>query len=107
MKRIIHILSFMALISVSHISMSAQYLELAVETLGIRVEYIESTNKGLVYVKKCSQCTKEFYSFSKLPTIKKNGKVIPFKTFLTDYWNGKSPTLFLDPKSLSVLRINY
>jgi len=82
-------------------------LELAVETNGIRVEYIESSNRGLVHIKDCNQCEKKYYSFSKKPIINKYGKIISFDEFLTDYWNAEYPTLFLDPESLSVLRINY
>jgi len=95
------------ILSVSQASFGAQYLELAVETNGIRVEYIESSNRGLVHIKGCSQCEKKYYTFTKKPIIKKQGKIISFDEFLTDYWNAKFPTLFLDPKSLSVLRINY
>ena len=82
-------------------------LEIARETLSIKIEYIESSNRGLVHPKGCSLCTKDFYKFSKPPIINKKGKVISFDEFLADYWNAEYPTLFLDPKSLSVLRINY
>jgi len=82
-------------------------LELAVETNGIRVEYIESSNRGLIYVKNCSHCKQKNYTFSKKPIIKKYGRIISFDEFLTDYWKAEYPTLFLDPESLSVLRINY
>jgi len=102
-----YLLCVFCILSISQTSFGAQYLELAVETNGIRVEYIESSNRGLVHIKDCSQCEKKYYSFSKKPTINKYGKIISFDEFLTDYWNAEYPTLFLDPKSLSVLRINY
>ncbi len=82
-------------------------LELAVETNGIRVEYIESSNRGIIYVKGCSECEMKKYFFSKKPIIEKHGKSISFNEFLGSYWNAEYPTLFLDPESLSVLRINY
>ncbi len=82
-------------------------LERALETNGIRVEYIESSNRGLVHVKNCNQCKQKTYTFAKKPIIKKYGRIISFDEFLTDYWNAEDPTLFLDPESLSVLRINY
>ena len=102
-----YLLCVFCILVISQTSFGAQYLELAVETNGIRVEYIESSNRGLVHIKDCSQCEKKYYSFSKKPTINKYGKIISFDEFLTDYWNAEYPTLFLDPKSLSVLRINY
>ena len=101
------LLCVFSILAFSQTSFGAQYLELAVETNGIRVEYIESSNRGLVHIKDCSQCEKKYYTFTKKPIIKKQGKIISFDEFLTDYWNAKFPTLFLDPKSLSVLRINY
>jgi len=101
------LLCVFCILGISQTSFGAQYLELAVETNGIRVEYIESSNRGLVHIKNCSQCEKKYYSFSKKPTINKYGKIISFDEFLTDYWNAEYPTLFLDPESLSVLRITY
>ncbi|MEY8203681.1 MAG: hypothetical protein RPR40_01290 [Bermanella sp.] len=94
-------------LSASQSGQAAQFLDLAIETNGIRVEYIESSQRGIVYVKDCSQCTKDYYTFTSKPVIKRGGKVIDFPVFLSDYWNAKYPTLFLDPKTLSVLRINY
>ncbi len=101
------LLCVFCILSISQTSFGAQYLELAVETNGIRVEYIESSNRGLVHVKDCSQCTKKYYTFSEKPIINRLGRIISFDDFLTDYWNAEDPTLFLDPESLSVLRINY
>ncbi len=101
------LLCVFCILGISQTSFGAQYLELAVETNGIRVEYIESSNRGLVHIKDCSECQQKYYTFSKKPIIKKHGRIISFDEFLTDYWNAEYPTLFLDPKSLSVLRINY
>ncbi len=101
------LLCLFCILGISQTSFSAQYLELAVETNGIRVEYIESSNRGLVHVKNCSQCTQKYYTFSKKPIINRFGRIITFDEFLADYWNAEYPTLFLDPKSMSVLRINY
>lgn len=97
----------LSLLSFSQFSLGAQYLELAVETGKIRVEYISTSDKGLIYPADCEQCTKTSYTFDGQPVIKRDGTVIPFDAFLSDYWNAKSSTLFLDPESLSVLRINY
>ncbi len=102
-----YLLLFLSVFCISQTGLTAQYLELAVETNGIRVEYIESSNRGLVHVKDCSQCQQKYYTFSKKPIINRFGKLISFDEFLTDYWNAEYPTLLLDPKSLSVLRINY
>ena len=102
-----YLLFFLWALSASQGGQAAQFLDIAIETNGIRVEYIESSKRGLVHIKGCSQCKKKYYYFSKKPIINKSGKVISFDEFLTDYWNAEYPTLFLDPKSLSVLRINY
>ncbi len=82
-------------------------VDTAVETGSIKVEYFETTKKGIIYVYDCDQCTKKFYSFSDEPRIKRQGKYIPFDEFMTDYWNAESPTLFLDPQSRSVLKVLY
>ncbi len=98
------ILSFL-IINISQAEMIS--LEIARETQGIKVEYIESTDRGIVRVKNCELCTKDFYTFHNKPVIKRIGELITFETFLTDYWNAKFPTLFLDPKTLAVVRIEY
>ncbi|MEY8205688.1 MAG: hypothetical protein RPR40_11555 [Bermanella sp.] len=102
-----YLLFLLWVLSASQGGQAAQFLDIAIETNGIRVEYIESSKRGLVHIKGCNQCKQKYYSFSKEPIINKSGKIISFDEFLTDYWNAEYPTLFLDPKSLSVLRINY
>lgn len=82
-------------------------LEDALETQGLKVEYIASSERGLIYVQKCEQCSKKMYAFNKKPIIIRQGIEIPFDIFLSDYWNAKFPTLFLDPKTKQVLRIKY
>jgi hypothetical protein len=82
-------------------------LEEAVETSGIKVEYIASSERGIIHVTDCEQCPKPYYTFTGQPIIKKAGVTVTFEYFLTDYWNARYPTLLLDPKTLEVLRINY
>ena len=82
-------------------------LEEAVETNGIKVEYITSSKRGIIHVIDCDLCTKPYYHFTGQPIIIKAGVIIPFESFLKDYWNASYPTLLLDPKSLDVLRISY
>lgn len=92
-----------------HFSANAKIISLegAVETESIKVEYFDTTKRGIVRVKGCEQCKEAYYSFKKQPTIIKNGRVILFDYFLTDFRSAKNPTLFLDPKDQSVLRIKY
>ncbi len=101
------LLCLSCVLSFSLNSFSAQFIELAVETNRIKVEYFESSKKGKIHVKNCSHCEQPYYTFTNKPIIKKFGKIISFDEFLTDYWNVEDSTLFLDPVSLSVLRINY
>jgi hypothetical protein len=82
-------------------------LEKAVETNGIKVEYIASSERGIIHVTDCERCTKPYYTFTGQPTILKAGTTVKFDYFLTDYWNARYPTLLLDPKTLEVLRIIY
>jgi len=91
----------------AHSQGAVKALSLAVEPTSIRVEYIESTNRGIIYVYGCPQCSSSRYSFSIPPRIHKQGKAYPFKAFLTDYWREKYPTLILDPDTQAVLSVVY
>jgi hypothetical protein len=82
-------------------------LEEAVETNGIKVEYIAATERGIIHVTNCDRCTKPYYEFTGQPIIIKAGLIVTFEYFLTDYWNARYPALLLDPTTLDVLRINY
>ncbi len=86
---------------------AATALDIALEPQSIKVEYMDSSNSGIIYVKDCEQCTKPFYSFKQKPKIIKQGKEISFETFMTDYWNARFPTLFLNIKSQAVMRVVY
>mgnify|MGYP005992808131 CR=1 FL=1 len=79
----------------------------ALETTSIKVEYIETTQRGIVYVFNCEQCTDKFYSFDASLIIKKNGEKISIDEFSTDYWNAKFPTIFLDPESKLIVEVSY
>ena len=95
-------------LTVSTLSHSRGTLDVALEVDHIKIEYYSTSNSGLLYVYGCSQCKgKKYYSFDKKPIIKKQGKIIPFETFLKEYRDAEEPTVFLDKKSLTVLRINY
>lgn len=101
------LLTFITLI-ISSNSFAAKAVELARELHSIKVEYISSSDRGLIYVYGCSQCKgKTYYEFNSKPIIKKEGKTISFDDFLTDYRNGKFFTLFLSLDNHSVQRINY
>ncbi len=86
---------------------AATAVNTAVETGGIKVEYFDSTKKGIIQVFKCSQCTKKYYEFLKEPKIIKSGKSISLKEFMQDYWNAKFPTLILERESKLVLKVVY
>ncbi len=88
-------------------SYAVKTLDIAVEATSIKLEYIESSNRGIIYPKNCEQCAKSYYEFTQIPKIIKNGKSISFDYFLKDYWNAKYTTLLLDKKSLSVLKVVY
>jgi hypothetical protein len=85
----------------------AKSLEIALETESIRVEYSEISKTGFVTPNNCEQCTKKVYHFNSIPKIKRRGKEVSFERFLGDYWNAKTATLFLDPETLTLRRINY
>ncbi len=97
-------LILVALPSFSH---SAQAMDTALETGGIRVEYIASSSRGIIRVFRCNQCTQSYYTFSTPPTVIKRGRPISFKAFLNDYWNAKFPTLILDKKTQNITKVVY
>lgn len=82
-------------------------LDIALEANSIRVEYIASSKRGLIYPKNCEQCDQSYYEFSQDPIILKAGKKISFTRFLTDYRNAKFPTLLVDKKTKTVLKVVY
>ncbi|MEH6344913.1 MAG: hypothetical protein V7785_07505 [Bermanella sp.] len=86
---------------------SATALDIALEPQSIKVEYMSSSDSGIIYVKGCDQCSNAFYTFKQKPKIIKQGKEISFEIFMTEYWNAKFPTLFLDIKSQAVIRVVY
>ncbi len=86
---------------------AATALDIALEPQSIKVEYMDSSSSGIIYVKGCDQCAKPFYSFKQKPKIIKQGKEISFESFMEDYWNARFPTLFLNIKSQAVMRVVY
>jgi len=101
-----YILSLL-LVLLSSPGFSAQALDIARETGGIRVEYIASSNRGVIRVRDCEQCSQSYYKFSSPPIIHKQGRQISFGEFLNDYWRAKFPTLILDKQSLNVSKVVY
>ncbi len=85
---------------------AATALDIAIETTSIRVEYSDISQKGTVRIYDCQSC-KKFYRFDIAPKVTKNGKSISFESFMQDYRNAPLVTIFLDPNSLTVLRISY
>ncbi len=81
--------------------------DIALETTSIKVEYVESSNRGIIYPKGCEQCDQSYYEFSKLPIITKAGKEISFTSFMKDYWNAKFPALLVDKETKTVLEVVY
>ena len=71
------------------------------------VEYIPSSQRGIIRVYRCAQCRHSYYKFSSPPIIKKQGKQISFNEFLKGYWKAKFPTLILDKQSLNVSKVVY
>ena len=86
---------------------AASIPDTAMETSGIKVEFFETSQEGIVYVYGCDQCTEKFYTFTDEPRIKRKGKYISFEEFMKDYWNAEHPTLFLDQRTQSVRKILY
>lgn len=104
MKPIIYLAIYFLLSSNLH---AANEPDTAMETSGIKVEFLETSQKGIIYVYGCDQCTKKYYTFTDKPRIKRKGQYISFEEFMNDYWNAKYPTLFLDKRTQSVLKVLY
>lgn len=82
-------------------------VEEAVETQGIRVEYSDISNTGIIFPKNCEQCSKKSYTFDKNLKISHYKKHVSLQKFLKSYHDMQYPTLFLEPGSLKVLRVIY
>ncbi len=100
-------LSILTFLIISQNSYAVKTLDIAVEATSIKVEYIALSNRGLIFPKNCRQCSQAYYEFSQTPIIIKAGKKISFASFLKDYWNAKFPTLLVDKKTKTVLKVVY
>ncbi len=104
MKFFLYFLTIWSFVSFAHADIEE---DTALETGSIKVEFFETSGKGVIHVLDCDQCLKQFYTFSDQPRIKRKGSYIPFEVFMKDYWNAKNPTIFLDKQSRSVLKVSY
>jgi len=95
------------LLFTSALSYSVETLDIALESQGLKLEYIESSNRGILTPIQCSSCNQKQYEFTELPQVIKQGKPIQFDLFLKDYWNAKHTTIFLDPRTKYVIRVIY
>ncbi len=100
-------LCFFYVFTISQVTLGAQALDVAREMDSIKVEYYQTSNKGLVRVKGCNQCSKEVYTFTQKPLITRSGQTIPFEEFMQEYWKAEYPTILLDIKTRSVISIHY
>lgn len=82
-------------------------LDIALEADSLKLEYYETTQRGIIRLKGCTYCDQDIYEFKSKPAIEKNGKEITFDFFLKDFWNARSPTIFLDKKTKHVIRVIY
>lgn len=98
---------FLILIASSS-AQSVETLDTALESNGIKVEYIEASKRGVITVLDCNLCSEKQYSFENtFPEIIRKGTKISFETFMKDYWNAKHATIFLDLRSNQVIRVIY
>lgn len=79
----------------------------ALETNGVKVEYYETSKRGIIRPIGCSLCILKIYHFTSDIKIKKDNQPITLEAFMSDYWNAKYPTLFIDLKTNKVLRVSY
>ena len=101
------LLLMLVVLTISQHIFAVETLDVALETNGIKVEYIESSKRGIISVVDCSQCSKSQYDFQTPPEIIKKGKAITFEDFMLDYWNAKNATIFLDLRSSQVIKVIY
>lgn len=88
-------------------SIAIETLDIALEATSLKLEYYESTQRGIVRLQGCSVCDKDFYDFDSIPNINKNGNTVSFEYFQKDFWNAKYPTVFLDKTTQQIIRIQY
>lgn len=103
MKQLIIFLLFLSSISSAEVVITEE----AVETNGIRVEYSTASQRGFIYPINCEQCSKKHYEFNIDIKVSTKGKTVTLTDFLKRYHDLEYPTLLLDPKSLTVVRVVY
>jgi hypothetical protein len=102
---IIIIFSISAFFSV--VTNGATPIDIPIEMDGFKIEFFETSNRGIISVIGCDSCDEKIYEFKSSIDIFKQGKKISLNVFLKDYWNSDNPTIFLDPKSGYAIRIIY
>lgn len=93
------------LLSTSVFSMESA--EIALEANSLKLEYYETTQRGIIRLQGCSHCEKEFYDFDGQPIILKSNKAISFEAFQQDFWNAKYPTIIIDKTYHKVIKVIY
>jgi len=101
------LLCFIIILGIAPLTHSAQSTPTVLEVVKIKVEYYDTSNRGIVRVINCTRCSKKIYKFNTPPVIKKNGKVISIENFISEHQKAITATLFLDNTTLSVERINF
>ena len=82
-------------------------LEIPLEMEKFKVEFYQTTQKGLITPVGCSQCKEQRYHFGSDIKIIRANQTISIETFISDYWNAKYPTIFLTLDQSNVVKVVY
>ena len=102
-----YFLPIIALLFSSFSFSEVRALDEALESDQIRVEYIEQTNRGLVYPSGCDLCKETYYEFDANTKFISRGRSSDLEAFLTTYTEKKYFTLFVKPESNQILRLSF
>lgn len=81
--------------------------EIPIEPKSIKVEYYETSNRGVIYVYECEHCIKKQYEYKgKIPIVKRGVK-ISFDQFMKEYNSIEYPALMISPQSGLIVRVTY
>jgi len=100
-------LLFIALTLITSSSFAAKVLDHPYEMESFKIEYINSSKRGVITAIGCTYCDKTTYEFKGDIEVINKGKKVPLNKLLKEYSNANYPTIFIDPKSGYAIRIVY
>lgn len=77
------------------------------ELKSFTIEYSDISKKGIIRTTGCETCETDLFTFNDSVLISKSGKKVPLSVLLKEFRTVKYPTISLDKKINTIVRITY